>query len=202
MTHHLDGVWELARSDDPLSYAGGSLTPGRFNLARQIRSEEPDKVCVNVLIQGGRHRTDGCMAAKTENYAIANDPAKEPGATLAVFKSPYPGIGGSTWADCLSNHTRGIHMDIENEKHTVRESDALEFNKNCEEIKLSQPCRSRNDSTSSSNSRGTKRTRLADEDPINDLLPMENNYDGVKALRSELEEFLYKDSNKINRTAI
>jgi len=61
------------------------------------------------------------MAARTLNYAVSNDPPEAPGATTVVFKSPYPGNGGSARMDLLSRRTRGIKME-ENSKNTTNKS--------------------------------------------------------------------------------
>ena len=46
---NLDVVEWLACFADPESYAGGSLAPGRFNLARKVEGEKPDKSSANQI---------------------------------------------------------------------------------------------------------------------------------------------------------
>jgi len=60
------------------------------------------------------------MAARTLNGAVSNDPPGAPGATPAVFKSPYSGNGGSAWVDFLSYHTRGTKMENKNDKQKTK----------------------------------------------------------------------------------
>jgi len=65
----------------------------------------------HVLNQDGRHRAEGCMAARTLNCAVSNDPLGAPGATPMLYKPPYPGNGGSAWVDILSRRIRGTKME-------------------------------------------------------------------------------------------
>jgi hypothetical protein len=39
---HFDVVGELERSNDPESYAGGIVAPGRASLARQVKGDDSD----------------------------------------------------------------------------------------------------------------------------------------------------------------
>jgi len=71
------------------------------------------------------------MAARTLNCAVSNDSPGVPGATPAVYKSPYPGNGGSARADLFSRHTRGNKMQrektIQNQHKTKLKTPATEI---------------------------------------------------------------------------
>jgi hypothetical protein len=49
MVSYLDAVVGLACTDDPESYAGGSLATGRASLARQVKGKVPDEMDASVL---------------------------------------------------------------------------------------------------------------------------------------------------------